>query len=174
MKIVSELSTAMAVIIGIAIVIATVLLTSQPANAATLQPEKPEVKTAINEFLKSIPGDYYVVGSVEKFKNFVASKDALVVDVREPSEYAEGHIVNAVNIPLSQLRERVDEIPEDEPVYLHCRSAQRSYNAVLALQNMGYDNVFNISGSFLGVCCHEYFLDQTTERNKIVTEYNFE
>lgn len=110
---------------------------------------------------------------VTKVRELVEN-DAFIVDVREEDEYAEGHIVNAVNIPLSQLRERVDEIPEDKPVYLHCRSAQRSYNAVLALQNMGYDNVFNISGSFLGICCHEYFLDQTTDRDKIVTEYNFE
>ncbi len=111
MKILPDLSIAMAVIIGIAIVIATVFLIPQPANAATLQPEKPEVKTAINEFLKSIPGDYYVVGSVEKFKNFVATKAPLVVDVREPSEYAEGHIANAVNIPLRSANRKSRQNP---------------------------------------------------------------
>lgn len=110
---------------------------------------------------------------VTKVRELVEN-DAFIVDVREKEEYDEGHLVNAVNIPLSELRERTDEIPKDEPVYLHCRSAQRSYNAVLALQNMGYDNVVNISGSFLGICCYEYFLDQTTDRDKIVTEYNFE
>ena len=104
----------------------------------------------------------------------LVEEDAFIVDVREEDEYAEGHLVNSVNIPLSELRERTDEIPKDEPVYLHCRSAQRSYNAVLALQGMGYKNVTNISGSFLGICCYEYFLDQTTDRDKIVTEYNFE
>ncbi|MGM0498647.1 MAG: rhodanese-like domain-containing protein, partial [Bacillota bacterium] len=66
------------------------------------------------------------------------------------------------------------EIPKDRPVYLHCRSGQRSYNAVLALQGRGYDNVINVSGSFLGISFYEYFLDQTTDRDKIVTEYNFE
>jgi len=104
----------------------------------------------------------------------LVEEDAFIVDVREADEYAESHLVNSVNIPLSELRERTDEIPKDEPVYLHCRSAQRSYNAVLALQGMGYKNVTNISGSFLGICCYEYFLDQTTDRDKIVTEYNFE
>jgi len=111
--------------------------------------------------------------SVTKVRELV-EEDAFIVDVREEDEYAEGHLVNSVNIPLSELRERTDEIPKDEPVYLHCRSAQRSYNAVLALQGMGYKNVTNISGSFLGICCYEYFLDQTTDRDKIVTEYNFE
>jgi rhodanese-related sulfurtransferase len=150
MKIVQELSTAMAVIIGIAIVIATVLLTSQPANAATLQPEKPEVKTAINEFLKSIPGDYYVVGSVEKFKNFVASKDALVVDVREPSEYAEGHIPNAVNIPLRSLTENLDKIPKDKPAIFYCTTGHRTAIAMTVLRVLGYDNISSFPPSMKG------------------------
>ncbi|RCW57472.1 MULTISPECIES: FAD-dependent oxidoreductase [Halanaerobium] len=104
----------------------------------------------------------------------LVENDAFIVDVREKEEYEIGHLVNSVNIPLSELRERTDEIPEDQPVYLHCRSGQRSYNAVLALQGRGFDNVINISGSFLGISCYEYFLDQTTDREKIVTEYNFE
>ncbi len=98
---------------------------------------------------------------------------AFIVDVREKDEFALGHITNAINIPLSEFRGRVDEIPKDKPVYLHCRSSQRSYNAVLALQGMGYKNVFNMSGSYLGICNHEYFQDQLTGRDKIVTEYNF-
>lgn len=96
-----------------------------------------------------------------------------IIDVREEHEFAAGHLKNAVNIPLSQFRGRLDEIPKDRPVYLHCRSSQRSYNAVMALQNMGYDNVINISGSYLGICCYEYYQDQVTGREKIVTEYNF-
>ena len=109
---------------------------------------------------------------VTKVRELVEN-DEFIVDVREKDEYAEGHLKNAVNIPLSELRDRLDEIPKDKPVYLHCRSAQRSYNAVMALQNMGYENVYNISGSYLGICCYEYFQDQVTGREKIVTEYNF-
>ena len=98
---------------------------------------------------------------------------AVFVDVREKNEYANGHLVNAINIPLSELRERMDEIPTDVPVYVHCRSAQRSYNAVMALQNSGYTNVKNVSGSFLGICLYEYYNDSALDREKIVTEYNF-
>jgi NADPH-dependent 2,4-dienoyl-CoA reductase/sulfur reductase-like enzyme/rhodanese-related sulfurtransferase len=104
----------------------------------------------------------------------LVENDACIVDVREKDEYEAGHLVNAVNIPLSELRDRLDEIPKDQPVYLHCRSAQRSYNALLALQNLGYDNVCNISGSYMGICYYEYFNDQATGRDKIVTEYNFD
>lgn len=103
----------------------------------------------------------------------LVERNAFIVDVREKSEYVRGHLKNAVNIPLSEIRDRLDEIPKDEPVYLHCRSSQRSYNAIMALQNMGYDNLYNISGSYLGICYYEYFEDQVTGRDKIVTEYNF-
>lgn len=98
---------------------------------------------------------------------------AYIIDVREEGEYALSHIKTAVNIPLSQLRRRLDEIPKDRPVYLHCRSSQRSYNAALALQAHGFKDVYNISGSFLGICLYEYFNDVTQHREPIVTGYNF-
>ena len=109
---------------------------------------------------------------VDKVRELVEAK-ACIIDVREEGEYAQGHLVSAINIPLSQLRQRMDEIPKDRPVYLHCRSAQRSYNAVMALQGYGYKNVYNISGSFLGICLYEYFNDVSKNRKPIVTAYNF-
>ncbi|EJE7235074.1 pyridine nucleotide-disulfide oxidoreductase [Clostridium sporogenes] len=105
-------------------------------------------------------------------RNIVKEK-ALIIDVREKHEYELSHIVGAKNIPLSELRDRINEIPKDEPVYLHCRSAQRSYNALKALKNLGYENIYNVSGGFLGISFYEYFDDITTEREKILTDYNF-
>ncbi len=96
-----------------------------------------------------------------------------IIDVRERGEFANGHIKNAVNIPLSELRQRINEIPKDKPVYLHCRTGQRSYNATLALQNLGFQNVYNITGSFLALSFYEYFDDKNKSRESIVTEYNF-
>ncbi|MGE7986719.1 FAD-dependent oxidoreductase [Lysinibacillus fusiformis] len=98
---------------------------------------------------------------------------AYFLDVREKNEFESGHLLHAHNIPLSELRERMHEVPKDQPVYVHCRSGQRSYNAVMALQNSGFSNVFNVSGSFLGISLYEYFTDLTTNRDKIVTAYNF-
>ena len=103
----------------------------------------------------------------------LVEQNAFIIDAREKKEYGAGHLKNAVNIPLSEFRERLDEIPKDKPVYIHCRSGQRSYNMVMALENLGYRNVYNISGSYLGICLYEYFQDVTTGREKIVTEYNF-
>jgi NADPH-dependent 2,4-dienoyl-CoA reductase/sulfur reductase-like enzyme/rhodanese-related sulfurtransferase len=98
---------------------------------------------------------------------------AFIVDVREENEYAQSHLKTAVNIPLSQLRQRMDEIPKDIPVYIHCRTSQRSYYAICCLQGHGYDNLYNICGSYLGISLYEYFNDKTTDREPIVTGYNF-
>lgn len=116
-------------------------------------------------------GDYKQV-NVDLVRGLV-EHNAYIVDVRERGEYANGHIKNAVNIPLSEIRQRINEIPKDKPVYLHCRTGQRSYNATLALQNLGFNNVYNITGSFLGLSFYEYFNDKTKDREPIVTEYNF-
>ncbi|WDV44805.1 FAD-dependent oxidoreductase [Clostridiaceae bacterium M8S5] len=98
---------------------------------------------------------------------------AFIVDAREQKEYEQSHIKGAVNIPLSQFRQRLDEFPKDKEIYIHCRSGQRSYNMVLALSHLGFDKVNNISGGFMGLCFYEYFNDETTDREPIVTDYNF-
>lgn len=118
-----------------------------------------------------LSGDYHQV-NVDKVRELVEAGQ-YIVDVREIYEYERGHIKGAVNIPLSELRSRIDEIPKDKVVYLHCRTGQRSYNATKALQNLGFENVVNITGSFLGISYYEYFNDIRLHRDSIVTEYNF-
>lgn len=98
---------------------------------------------------------------------------AFFLDVRELNEIQNGHVKGALNIPLSQLRERLNEVPKDVPVYVYCRSGQRSYNAVRALMGAGWDNIYNVSGSYLGISLYEYFTDITTGREPILTGYNF-
>jgi NADPH-dependent 2,4-dienoyl-CoA reductase/sulfur reductase-like enzyme/rhodanese-related sulfurtransferase len=103
----------------------------------------------------------------------LVEENAFILDVRETVELQKGKILTSHSIPLSELRERVNEIPKDKLVYVHCRSGQRSYNAVLTLQNLGFENVKNISGGFLSVSFYEYFNDMLYKRNPIVTAYNF-
>lgn len=100
--------------------------------------------------------------------------DAFIIDAREAWEFEEGHIKGAVNIPFSEFRNRLDEIPKDEPVYVHCLSSQRSYNMVKALNMRGFDNAYNLMGSFLGLSMYEYFTDKTEGREPIVTNYRFD
>lgn len=99
---------------------------------------------------------------------------AYIIDVRPEAMYTQGHIKNAVNIPMNQIRLRFKEIPKDRPVYVHCKIGQTSYNAVMALQGNGFKNIYNISGGFLGICYYEFFNDVTQNRDPIVTGYNFE
>jgi rhodanese-related sulfurtransferase len=70
-----------------------------------------------------------------------------IVDVREPSEYAFGHLDAAVNIPLGRLRHRLSELPKDREIAVYCGVGQRSYYATRILKQNGYQ-VKNISGGF--------------------------
>ena len=110
--------------------------------------------------------------NVDKVRELVESGE-YILDVREKGEYTRGHIIGAINIPLSELRGRIEEIPRNKNIYVHCRTGQRSYNAVLALQNEGFQNVYNITGSFLGLSFYEYYNDVLLKRDSIVTAYNF-
>lgn len=69
-----------------------------------------------------------------------------LVDVRTPDEYALGTIPGAINIPLDNLRERLADIPENQPVYLFCGVGLRGYLASNILKSKGYPDVRNLIG----------------------------
>ena len=71
-----------------------------------------------------------------------------LLDAREPSEYEEGHIPNAVNIPLGQIRSRLNEIPKDKEIIVNCQVGLRSYIGVRMLVQNGFDKVRNLSGGY--------------------------
>ncbi len=64
--------------------------------------------------------------------------DALLVDVREPDEFDTEHVPGARNVPLSQLRDRLEELPRDRELLLYCKSGKRSYDAARALTQRGF------------------------------------
>ncbi|MBL0057795.1 MAG: FAD-dependent oxidoreductase [Elusimicrobia bacterium] len=107
-----------------------------------------------------------------ELRSLVAS-GAYILDVREDYEVGAGVVRGSKNIPLSQLRGRVSEIPKDRPVYAYCRSGQRSYNAVLALQNLGYTQVYNLAGGYMFFSFNEYMQDRLAKRESVLTGYNF-
>lgn len=98
---------------------------------------------------------------------------AYILDVREVNELQKGRVIGSINIPLSELRARINEIPKDRAIYVHCRSGQRSYNATLILQHLGYSDVYNIAGGFLSLSYFEYYDDKVLQRTPILTQYNF-
>jgi NADPH-dependent 2,4-dienoyl-CoA reductase/sulfur reductase-like enzyme/rhodanese-related sulfurtransferase len=72
-------------------------------------------------------------------------RDIMLLDVREPDEFQADHVPGAHNVPLSELRQRLDELPRDRELWLYCKSGKRSYDAARALTQRGF-RVRNISG----------------------------
>ena len=70
-----------------------------------------------------------------------------LLDTRTVGEYDRGHIEDFVNIPVDELRERLNEVPKGKPVYVICQSGLRSYIATRILAGHGYDT-YNFSGGF--------------------------
>ncbi len=87
--------------------------------------------------------------SVEDVLALTADGSVAVIDVREASEFAEGHIAGATLLPLGELAERVDEVPTDLPVILVCRSSNRSGQAYRLLEKQGFTNIHNMTGGML-------------------------
>ncbi len=71
---------------------------------------------------------------------------AIFVDVRSPLEFDISHIEGAVNIPLANLRGRLEEIPKDRKVVVYCNQGKTAYFALTILLNSGYKNAVNLSG----------------------------
>ena len=71
---------------------------------------------------------------------------AVLIDVREQSEYDEVHIPGAILIPLRTLSARLGEIPADRDIYVHCHMGGRSARAVDYLRTVGRPNSYNVSG----------------------------
>jgi len=78
----------------------------------------------------------------------MSDQGALLLDVREPDEYAAVHAVNAKLIPLGQIGARLKEIEayKDKPVAVICRSGRRSAQAVSLLKESGFTQVVNVEG----------------------------
>lgn len=82
-------------------------------------------------------------------EEFIAGyRKAQIIDVREPNEFNNGHILGARNIPLSQLRMRKSEIRQDMPVYLYCQSGMRSAQAAGILKKLGHKDINHLKGGF--------------------------
>ena len=93
-----------------------------------------------------------VSGKLKQFfwhdvKNLPRDGSVFLLDTRTPFEVMQGKIDGFVNIPLDSLRQRINEIPKDRPVYVHCHSGLRSYLACRILAGNGYD-CYNLAGGW--------------------------
>ena len=81
--------------------------------------------------------------SVDEALRLWQAQEAILIDVRTPAEYREGHIPGVANIPLDELEKRLGEIPKDKKVVLICRTGNRSAQGTKFLRGKGFNNVFN-------------------------------
>ncbi len=72
----------------------------------------------------------------------------IVLDVREPDEYREGHVPGATLIPLGELTRRVNELPRDREIFCICHSGSRSSSATRHLLSVGYQAI-NLRGGMI-------------------------
>ena len=75
--------------------------------------------------------------------------DAVLLDVRENDEWAAGHAPTAVHVPMTELAQRLTDVPEGDPVYVICRSGGRSARVTAYLNQQGWDSV-NVAGGMGG------------------------
>lgn len=76
-------------------------------------------------------------------------KQLVVLDVRTPQEFAEGHVPGAVNVPHDQIASRLAEVPKDKDVVLYCRSGRRAGMAADVLAANGYTRLSHLEGDML-------------------------
>ncbi len=80
-----------------------------------------------------------------------ADRSLVLLDVRTPAEYAEGHLPGAINIPHTELASRVAELSasRDRDIVVYCRSGNRTRQALGVLQEAGFSRLFHLDGDYL-------------------------
>ena len=91
----------------------------------------------------------YIDIPVSEAKIKVDSGEYFILDVRTQGEYDEGYIAGSVLIPNEVLLNRLDEIPNDKPILVYCRTARRSAISSQDLINNGYSEVYNMEGGIV-------------------------
>ena len=80
--------------------------------------------------------------------NKIKEENGILLDVRTPQEYNTSTIKESINIPLHELRDRIDELPKDKLIVVFCQVGYRSYLAIRILKLNGYKDVYELTGGF--------------------------
>jgi rhodanese-related sulfurtransferase len=89
--------------------------------------------------------------SVEEFNKEISKPGVIILDVRTPEEYAEGHLVNSVNIDFrdDNFSARIDSLDKSKEYELYCRSGVRSGNSVELMHQKGFKKVDHLQGGII-------------------------
>lgn len=84
--------------------------------------------------------------SVEAANKFIQNGGKQFIDVRQPGEYAAGHAIGTLNLPLNTLEKNIEKLDPSLPTFVICQSGYRSSLATSILENAGFKDVFNVAG----------------------------
>ena len=98
--------------------------------------------------LSSCGSSYTRISQDEAMQMMQEQTDYLIVDVRRPDEFAEGHIAGAINVPSDDITDGMPELlpDKDQTLLIYCRSGNRSKEASKKLADIGYTNVYEFGG----------------------------
>ncbi len=101
--------------------------------------------------------------STQEFKSKL-KENVQLIDVRTPSEFSEGYISNAENINLmnSDFEDEIENLDKEKPVYIYCRSGQRSNKAAKKMIELGFKEIYDLEGGITSWEKH----GENVERNK--------
>ena len=83
--------------------------------------------------------------------DLINQQNAVVIDVRPGTDFSKGHIINALNIPMSGFSGQIDKLTKykEQPIIVSCRSGAQSSSACRMLRKQGFDQVFNLQGGIM-------------------------
>jgi len=121
------------------------------ANGFSSKTNNETAKREIMEFNQNIGSKIKQLVSKEEILESLGSAD-LILDVRTPAEFAQGHIKGAKLIPISELQKKLDDIKKykDSKVFVYCRSGNRSMVASRILVSEGFKDVENLTDGIIG------------------------
>jgi rhodanese-related sulfurtransferase len=87
-----------------------------------------------------------------QFAEAIQGQNVVLIDVRTPEEFAQGAIKGAVNIDYFDQKvfiKQISTLDKNKPVYLYCRSGNRSMKAARQLESLGFDKVYDLAGGYM-------------------------
>lgn len=109
---------------------------------------KEVAEDAVTEVKESAP--IYKNVTANEFKSLLSNNPGTLVDVRTPREFKGGYIPGAINIDYfsSDFKQKMSELDKTKPVYVYCRSGNKSGKSMLILQELGFKEVYNLIGGY--------------------------
>ena len=95
--------------------------------------------------------EHFKILDSAQYQEVISKNQVIIIDVRTPGEYKEGHIKNAqnINVQSNDFREKMQYFDKEKPIYIYCRSGGRSASAGKILEEMGFTEIYDLKGGIL-------------------------